>query len=121
MDTAVIGKMIDLVVETGLFFASADGNYSSEEKDFINNFIDQLSQVGPVDEVKDSIEDAINVTYSLDTIVSDTKAIVDGLVPQERAAVLATLESFIKNIIEIDGKVSGPEVEALAKWRASLA
>ena len=29
--------------------------------------------------------------------------------------------TFIQNIIEADGKVSGPEVEAFAKWRASLA
>lgn len=121
MDTAVIGKMIDLVVETGLFFANSDGHYSSQEKEFINSFIDQLSQVGSVDEIKDSIEDAINVTYSLDTIVADTKAVVADLNENEKAAVIATLASFIQNIIEADGKVSGPEVDAFDQWRASLA
>ena len=121
MDTAVIGKMIDLVVETGLFFAHADGKYSSEEKSFIDMFINQLSQVGSVDEIKDSIEDALNVTYSLETIVADTKEVVAGLNDNEKAAVLATMAGFIQNIIEADGKVSGPEVEAFAKWRASLA
>ena len=53
--------------------------------------------------------------------MADTKAVVADLNENEKAAVVATLASFIQNIIEADGKVSGPEVEAFAQWRASLA
>ena len=109
------------MAKTGLFFAKADGSYSAEEKNFIEAFIDQLNQVGPADEVKDALEEALNVSYSLETIVAHTKDTIDGLNEDEKTAVLATLASFIQNVIAIDGKTTGAEVEAFEAWKKALA
>ena len=44
METSAIEKIIKLVAKTGLFFASADGVYSTRENKFIADFIGKLRE-----------------------------------------------------------------------------
>ena len=62
------------MAKTGLFFASADGDYSDKEKNFIEGFISGIENIGDIDdELKAKVNDATSHTYTLDEIVSFSK------------------------------------------------
>ena len=50
--TNIMEKLINtitLMAKTGLFFASADGDYSDKEKNFIDGFISGIENIGDND------------------------------------------------------------------------
>jgi len=71
-----IELVVKLMAKTGLFFASVDGEYADSERIFIENYINQLSKVGPVDEVKDMLENALNQHFTLGEIIADTRQLL---------------------------------------------
>ena len=44
-----IVSVIKLMAQTGLFFANVDGQYDSKEKEFIENFVASIEQVGDLE------------------------------------------------------------------------
>jgi hypothetical protein len=113
--------VIKLVAKTGLFFANVDGEYDTKEREFIENFIANIEEVGSIeDELKDDVKDTLNHTYTLDDIVSDTKALIDGFNDEESDAILKTLNAFVTNVIKADGKVVDEEATTYNEWRAQL-
>lgn len=113
--------VIKLVAKTGLFFANVDGEYDTKEREFIENFIANIEEVGSIeDELKYDVKDTLNHTYTLDDIVSDTKALIDGFNDEESDAILKTLNAFVTNVIKADGKVVDEEATTYNEWRAQL-
>lgn len=113
--------VIKLVAKTGLFFANVDGKYDAKEREFIENFIANIEEVGSIeDELKYDVKDTLNHTYTLDDIVSDTKALIDGFNDEESDAILKTLNAFVTNVIKADGKVVDEEATTYNEWRAQL-
>ena len=112
---------VKLVAKTGLFFACVDGEYSESEKIFIENYINSLSKVGPVDEVKDMLQNALNVRFTLDEIVADTRQLL-GYFPEveDKKAIVMSMYNFIQRVITADGVEHPIEVEALQKWAEAL-
>ena len=116
-----IVNVIKLMAQTGLFFANVDGQYDSKEKEFIENFIASIEQVGELEaEVKADVTDSLNHTYELPAIIEATKDLVDGFSEQERAAILGSIQSFIERVINIDGIVHPAEVENFKLWKAAF-
>jgi len=120
MDTKAIGQVIDLMAETGLFFAKADGAYDVKEHKFIEGFISKLSDFGSVDEVKESIEEALNKNITLDMVVADTKALLEGFNLDEKKAITATLAAFIEQVIVSDGVKRETEAKNFEAWEKAI-
>lgn len=116
-----IVNVIKLMAQTGLFFANVDGQYDSKEKEFIENFIASIEQVGELEaELKADVTDSLNHTYELPTIIEATKDLVDGFSEQERGAILGSIQSFIERVINIDGIVHPAEEENFKQWKAAF-
>ena len=120
MGTEAISKVIMLAAKTGLFFANADGNYNVAEKQFIESFIDKLAAIGPVDEVKDSLEGLLQRPLTLDEIEADTDSLLDEFNGLERMLVRATLTQFVQRVIAADGQKHEKEVELFEAWQKAI-
>ncbi len=117
MDTEKIGKVIDLMAKTGLFFAKADGQYESGEAKFIEKFLGRLAQYGSVDDIKGKLEGYLEEEFTLDEIVKETNELVEGFNKVEKAAVLASIAGFIQKVISADGDKETEEVACFAAWK----
>lgn len=116
-----IVNVIKLMAQTGLFFANVDGKYDSKEKEFIENFIASIEQVGELEpELKADVSDSLNHTYELPAIITATKDLVDGFSDEERAAILGSIQSFIERVIAIDGEVHPAEEESFKQWKVAF-
>ena len=116
-----IVNVIKLMAQTGLFFANVDGQYDSKEKEFIENFVASIEQVGDLEpELKADVTDSLNHTYELPAIIEATKDLVDGFSDEERSAILGSIQSFIERVIAIDGEVHPAEEESFKQWKAAL-
>ena len=120
MGTEAISKVIMLAAKTGLFFAKADGNYNVAEKQFIESFIDKLAAIGPVDEVKDSMEGLLQRPLTLDEIEADTDSLLDEFNGLERMLVRATLTQFVQRVIAADGQKHEKEAELFEAWQKAI-
>lgn len=116
-----IVNVIKLMAQTGLFFANVDGQYDSKEKEFIENFVASIEQVGDLEpELKANVTDSLNHTYELPAIIEATKELVDGFSDEERVAILGSIQSFIERVIAIDGEVHPAEEESFKQWKAAF-
>lgn len=120
MGTEAISKVIMLAAKTGLFFAKADGNYNVAEKQFIESFIDKLAAIGPVDEVKNSLEGLLQRPLTLDEIEADTDSLLDEFNGLERMLVRATLTQFVQRVIAADGQKHEKEAELFEAWQKAI-
>ena len=106
-----------LTAKAGLFFASCDGDFSNKEKEFVEGYIESIEEVGEIpEELKAQLRDTLNHTYTLEGIIHDTLALVEGFNEDERKAILFTLRQFILKIIATDAHVKTKEVENFDKW-----
>ena len=116
-----IELVVKLMAKTGLFFASVDGEYADSERIFIENYINQLSKVGPVDEVKDMLENALNQHFTLDEIIADTRQLLTYFAqPEDKQAIVMSMASFIEQVILADGVEHPAEKEAFLNWANAL-
>ena len=120
MGTEAISKVIMLAAKTGLFFAKADGNYNVADKQFIESFIDKLAAIGPVDEVKDSLEGLLQRPLTLDEIEADTDSLLNEFNGLERMLVRATLTQFVQRVIAADGQKHEKEAELFEAWQKAI-
>ena len=120
MGTEAISKVIMLAAKTGLFFAKADGNYNVAEKQFIESFIDKLAAIGPVDEVKDSLEGLLQRPLTMDEIEADTDSLLNEFNGLERMLVRATLTQFVQRVIAADGQKHEKEAELFEAWQKAI-
>ena len=116
-----IELVVKLMAKTGLLFASVDGDYADSERAFIENYINQLSKVGPVDEVKDMLENALNVKFTLDEIIADTRQLLTYFDrPEDKQAIVMSMYNFIQQVITADGVEHPAEKDALLQWATAL-
>ena len=120
METSAIEKIIKLVAKTGLFFASADGVYSTRENKFIADFIGKLSEFGPTDEIDGYLNGLLQKAYTLDDFVAETKDLVAEFNPTEKTVILYMLKNFAQNVIKSDGLSHPNEEKALKDWEEAL-
>ncbi len=116
-----IELVVKLMAKTGLFFASVDGEYADSERTFIENYINQLSAVGPVDEVKDMLENALNQHFTLDEIIDETRQLLTYFTqPEDKQAIVMSMANFIEQVIRADGVEHPAEKQAFMAWANAL-
>jgi len=115
-----IGKIILLAAKTGLYFAHVDGEYDTKEKEFIDNYIQKLSEIGPVDDVKDEIIALTDKSFTLDEVVADTRDLLEDFNGLEKMLIRSTLTQFAKKIIKADGTEAPAEKTAYAMWKEAI-
>ena len=116
-----IELVVKLMAKTGLFFASVDGDYSPSEKEFIESYINKLASVGPVDEVKEMLENSLNVRYTLDEIIAETKQLLNYFSqPEDKQAIVVSMANFIEQVIMADGVEHPEEKQAFLQWANAL-
>ncbi len=109
------------MAKMGLFFASVDGEYADSERTFIENYINQLSAVGPVDEVKDMLENALNQHFTLDEIIDETRQLLTYFTqPEDKQAIVMSMANFIEQVIRADGVEHPAEKQAFLAWANAL-
>jgi len=110
-----------VVAKTGLFFSCIDGEYADSERQFIENYINELAQYGGVDEVKALLENPMEKHYTLDEVVADTRELLESIEsPADRRAIAITLADFIGQVVLADGVERPAEREAFIKWADSV-
>ena len=120
MDTKKIAEVIDLMAKAGLFFAKVDGQYEGGEKKFIEKYLSTLSEFGDVEDIKGKLEGYLNETFTLEQIIDDTKELVKDFSKVEKAAILASIATFIQKVIKADGDKETAEVAAYAAWKNAV-
>jgi len=121
VDMSKITDTIKLMAKTGLYFAHVDGNYDEREKNFLENFVAGIEQIGALEEdVKADVKDALNHTYTLDELVKETKDLVSDFTEEEKTAILNTMRLFISKVIATDKNISDVEHDEYAKWREAM-
>ena len=113
--------IVKLAAKTGLFFACVDGEYDASEEQFIHTYVDKLSQVGDVSEVRDMLEHATDQPITLEEVIDETRQLLNSLsTPADRQAVVWALYRFINKVVLVDGVVHPRESEAFEKWINAL-
>lgn len=116
-----IVDVVKLMARTGLFFASCDGNYDQRERQFIEGYIAGIEQIGDLDkELKGSVRHSLDETPTLDQIIADTRALLDGFNDDERKVIVMTIDVFIDKVIRLDGKTDSSEAANYAEWRKEM-
>lgn len=117
-DYQAIAKAVKVVAKTGLYFSCIDGNYADSERQFIENYINELSQYGGVDdEIKPLLDNPMDKHYTLDEVVADTRDLLESIdSPADRRAIAITLADFIGQVVMADGVERPAEREAFLKW-----
>jgi len=120
MEKDAISKVIVLAAKTGLYFSHVDGSYDEKEKNFINSYIERLSQIGPVDEVKDELNEALNSTYTQEQVVEATKDLLSEFNGLDKALIKAVLTQYVRQVIKADGETAEAEQKAFKEWKEAI-
>lgn len=111
-------EVVRLMAKTGLFFANADGIYQRRERQYIDDFVGGIEQIGTITpELKGEVYGALNHSYKMPEIIADTKAILEGFTANERQAILKAIRGFINKVISADGHVHPLERENFRLWK----
>ena len=114
-------KFAKLVAKTGTFFGAVDGNYDDNEKAFVNLFIGLLKSEANIDsDVEKILAETADEKYTLDDIVSETKAHLADMNDAERKETLNSLVEFITIMLNVDGKKASSEIIAFEEWKKAF-
>lgn len=119
-DIKPIEKVVWVAAKTGLFFAKADGIYDVREKKFIEGFIDKLSAVGPVDDVKAELDSLLAKNDTLDDIIGGTKDLLSYFTPVEQGVIKDVLRKFVSRVIIADFVEKEEETMLLKEWKKAI-
>lgn len=116
-----IYQVVRLMAETGLFFANVDGIYQDRERQFINDYVSGIEEIGDITpEQKGWVYSALNKKYTLDDIIRDTRELLDGFEEIERQQILKSMKGFIKRVLMADGHVHPLEHANFQLWKQAF-
>ncbi|SES71016.1 hypothetical protein [Prevotella sp. kh1p2] len=116
-----ITAIVKLMAQTGLFFANADGIYQRREKEYIDEFVSGIKQIGDITaEMEADIQASLDKKYTLNEIVDGTREVLDGFSEPERQAILKSIRGFINKVIRADGHVHPLEHENYKLWKTAF-
>lgn len=119
-DIKPIEKVVWVAAKTGLFFAKADGIYDVREKKFIEGFIDKLSAVGPVDDVKAELDSLLAKNDTLDDIIGGTKDLLSYFAPVDQEVIKDVLRKFVTKVINADFVEKEEETILFKEWKKAI-
>lgn len=116
-----IVDVVKLMAKTGLFFANADGCYSSKEEQYLSNFLSGMEQMGDLeDDMRRDVRALAERKYTLDEVLADTRSVLEGFTNEERAAILGAIKAFIDEVIRADAHVHPLEEENYKMWKRAF-
>lgn len=121
-------SMVRLTVQTALFFANCDGDYTKKERSCVDAFKDMIyenfEEFVVEDENGDKHEfelemlfDGIERRYTIDEIVTMTHRLVDGLSEDDRQTALESIDYLAKQIVEAEKRDDERTEFFYNKWR----
>jgi hypothetical protein len=114
-----ITAIVKLMAQTGL--ANADGIYQRREKEYIDEFVSGIKQIGDITaEMEADIQASLDKKYTLNEIVDGTREVLDGFSEPERQAILKSIRGFINKVIRADGRVHPLEHENYKLWKTAF-
>ena len=116
-----IEKVVRLAAMTGLYFASVDGDHSNAERIFMENYKNQLAQVGPISDVQGIFNRIFDKPVSLSEVINETRDLLQLMpTPADKQAVVVSLGYYIQRVIMADGVEHPAEREAYNTWVQSF-
>lgn len=114
-------KFAQLVAKTGAFFGAVDGEYSDNERAFVNLFIGILSSQCDVDtEVEKLLAETTSKKYELSEVINETKQALEGMDEKEKKDTIDNLSILISSVINADGKQAEEENNAFSEWKKAM-
>ena len=114
-------QVVKLTAKTGLFFASVDGIYQERERQYIDDYVSGIEQIGDITpELKEEVYEALNRKFTLNEIILDTRNLLDGFHEVERLSILKGIRSFITKVMNVDGHVHPLEHENYKLWKLAF-
>ena len=114
-------QLIKLVMELGSFFANCDGNFDEREADFIEGYINRISESEniPKEELR-QIKKTIAKTLDINYLIEETKNMKDVMLQEEMAPLFKTLSYFIYSVIMADDSLLSVEQKYYTEWKEAL-
>ena len=114
-------QLIKLVMELGSFFANCDGNFDVREANFIEGYINRISESENISkdelrQIKNSIAKDLDIKY----LIEETKNMKEVMLHEEMMPLFKTLSYFIYNVIKADGSILSVEQKYYTEWKAAL-
>ena len=114
-------QLIKLVMELGSFFANCDGNFDVREANFIEGYINRISESENISkeelrQIKNSIAKDLDIKY----LIEETKNMEEIVLQEEMIPLLKALSYFIYNVIKADGSILSVEQKYYTEWKAAL-
>lgn len=116
-----ISSVVKLMAKTGVFFTNADGIYMDYEKQYIDNFVSSMEHIGGVaPKLRKEVYGMLDCKHTLEEVIADTRALLEGFRVEERQAVLNAIKGFIKKTIHADRHVHPLERENYKLWKQAF-
>lgn len=114
-------QLIKLVMELGSFFANCDGNFDAREADFIEGYINRISESENISkeelrQIKKTIAKTLDVNY----LIEETKNMKDVMLQEEMLPLFKTLSYFIYSVITADDNLLSVEQKYYTEWKEAL-
>jgi hypothetical protein len=110
-----------LCAKIGAFFSNCDGNFSEEEKNFLEKYLKLVdTNLTPDDNHQLSIEDVMSFNSTIEEIISETNKFLSRYEDNERIAVSGMLTALIDQIIKVDGEEHPNEIAYLEQWKKEV-
>lgn len=114
-------QLIKLVMELGSFFANCDGNFDAREADFIEGYINRISESENISkEELRQIKKTIAKTLDINYLIEETKNMKDVMLQEEMAPLFKTLSYFIYSVIMADDSLLSVEQKYYTEWKEAL-
>lgn len=114
--------MARLTVQTGLFFACCDNDYTARERERIEDYkemvldnIDGLTEDGW--DALNHVFDDIEQPYTIDDIIRMTHRLVDDLDSKDYKRVIGCIDELIQAVLEADVRDDTIEKDYYDQWR----
>lgn len=114
--------MARLTVQTGLFFACCDNDYTARERERIEDYkemvldnIDGLTEDGW--DALNHVFDDIEQPYTIDDIIRMTHRLVDNLDSKDYKRVVGCIDELIQAVLEADVRDDTIEKDYYDQWR----
>lgn len=115
----ILKQAAELFAKVGLLFAASDGEYSSSEREFIENYMAELKAGNIVDYNKVSdIRELLKYSYSIDSLMVETDEFLKAFTEIERSAILESFDTFILKVIGADSKIAPKEMNLYNLWKS---
>ena len=114
-------QLIKLVMELGSFFANCDGNFDAREADFIEGYINRISESENISkEELRQIKKTIAKTLDINYLIEETKNMKDVMLQEEMTPLFKTLSYFIYSVIMADDSLLSVEQKYYTEWKEAL-